>query len=183
MVERQNLVEIDPNSGKIATRYPIAQPVFLNDVAADDMGNLYISDSSKHVIYRFSGGVIEEWIKDDEIRNPNGLHVLGRELIVGNNGDNCLKAVDLESKKISKIVNLGPGIIDGIRSDGKGNLIVSHWEGKVYRVGSDGAVEKLLDLTALGINTADLEFIQEKGLFIIPTFVNNRVLVYRLSNN
>ncbi len=183
VVERQNLVEIDPDSGKIATRYPIPQPVFLNDVAADEAGNLYISDSNKHVIFRFSGGVIEEWVKGDEIRNPNGLHVLGTELIVGNNGDHCLKAVDLESKKIVKIANLGPGIIDGIRSDHGGSLIVSHWEGKVYRIGRNGAVEKLLDLTAPRINTADIEYIQERGLLVIPTFTGDRVIVYRFDDD
>lgn len=183
VVERQNLVEIDSNSGKIANRYPVPQPVFLNDVAADDTGNLYISDSNKHVIYRFSGGVVKEWIKDEEIRNPNGLHVLGRELIVGNNGDNSLKAIDLESKKIIKIANLGPGIIDGIRSDHEGNLIVSHWEGKIYRISRNGTVEKLLDLTARRINTADLEYIQKRGLLVIPTFMNDRVLIYRVKAN
>lgn len=183
VVERQNLVEIDPDTGKIVNRHPIPQPGFVNDVAADASGNLYISDSSKHVIYRFSEGIIAEWVKGDEIRNPNGLHVEGKNLIVGNNGDNCLKAVDLETKEIATIMNLGPGIIDGIRSDGQGNLIVSHWEGKVYRISPEGTAEKLLDLTVPKTNTADLEFIQEKGLLVIPTFSGNRVLVYRLKEN
>ena len=183
VVERQNLVEIDPDTGKIVERHPIPQPGFVNDVAADASGNLYISDSGKHVIYRFSEGVIAEWVKGDEIRNPNGLHVEGKNLIVGNNGDNCLKAVDLKTKEIATIMNLGPGIIDGIRSDGKGNLIVSHWEGKVYRISPEGTVEKLLDLTVPKTNTADLEFIEEEGLLVIPTFSGNRVLVYRLKEN
>jgi sugar lactone lactonase YvrE len=183
VVERQNLVEIDLDSGKINKRYPVPQPVFLNDVTADEAGNLYISDSNKHVIYRFSDGVIEEWIKNGGIRNPNGLHLLGKKLIVGNNGDNCLKTIDCETKKIATIANLGPGIIDGIRSDKQGNLIVSHWEGKIYRIDPDGTVEKLLDLTAPGINTADLEYIEEKGLLVIPTFTNDRVLIYRFKDD
>lgn len=183
VVERENLVEIDPDSGLVETRYSIPQPGFVNDVAADDSGNLYISDSSKHVIYRFSGGVISEWIKSDEIRNPNGLHVQGKKLIVGNNGDNCLKAVDLDSKEITKILNLGPGIIDGIQSDKRGNLLVSHWSGKIYRISPDGTVEKLLDMTVPKTNTADFSYSEEKGLLMIPTFSDNRILVYELKEN
>ena len=180
VVERANLVEIDTDTGEISKRYPVPQPGFLNDIAVDGSGLMYISDSRKHIIYRFSGGKIEEWIKGGEIRNPNGLHVYGKELIVGNNGDNCLKAIDLENKEIRTIVNLGPGIIDGIQTDQDGNIIVSHWEGKVYRISPSGQVKKLLDTTVPGINCADLEFVGEKNLIVIPTFFVNKVMVYEL---
>jgi hypothetical protein len=183
VVERQNLVEIDLDSGQIVKRHSVPQPVFLNDVAASDSGNLYISDSNKHVIYRFSDGEIEEWIKGGEIKNPNGLHVQGKKLYVGNNGDHCLKAVDCETKKVVETMDLGPGIIDGIQSDEKGNLFVSHWEGKIYRISPDGGVEKLLDLSVPKTNTADFAYWEERGLIVIPTFTKNRVLVYQLRNN
>jgi sugar lactone lactonase YvrE len=179
-VERANLVEIDTDTGQIHNRYPVPQPGFLNDIAVDGSGLLYISDSRKHIIYRFSGGKIEEWIKGNDIRNPNGLHVYGKKLIVGNNGDNCLKAIDLDNKEISTIVNLGPGIIDGIKTDRDGNYIVSHWEGKVYRISPSGQVKKLLDMTVPEINCADLEFVGEKSLIVIPTFFVNKVMVYEL---
>jgi sugar lactone lactonase YvrE len=180
VVERTNLVEIDTEKGEVSKRYPVPQPGFLNDIAVDGSGLMYISDSRKHIIYRFSGGKIEEWIKGGEIRNPNGLHVCGKELIVGNNGDNCLKAIDLESREIRTIVNLGPGIIDGIQTDQEGNFIVSHWEGKVYRISPSGQVSKLLDTTVPGTNCADLEFVKEKNLIVIPTFSVNKVMAYEL---
>ena len=101
-------------------------------------------------------------------------------MIVGNNGDNCLKAIDLENKEISTIVNLGPGIIDGIQTDPDGNYIVSHWEGKVYRISPLGQVKKLLDTTVPGINCADLEFVKGENLIVIPTFFVNKVMVYEL---
>lgn len=183
VVERRNLVEIDLDSGQIKQRYPVPQPVFLNDVAADDSGNLYISDSNKHVIYRLSGGSIEEWLKHDGIRNPNGLHVVGEKLVVGNNGDHCLKAIDIETKKIATLVNLGAGIIDGIQSDKQGNLIVTHWEGKVYRINPEGEVEKLLDVSVPKTNTADFAYFEERGLFVFPTFTGNRVLTYRMKDH
>ncbi len=183
VVERSDLVEIDLDSGQIIKRYPVPQPVFLNDVTSDDHGNLYISDSNKHVIFRFSDGAITEWMKEDAIRNPNGLHVLGERLIVGNNGDNCLKAIHLETKKTVTITNLGPGIIDGIQSDTQGNLFVSHWEGKIYRISPEGAVEKLLDVSVPKTNIADFAYFEDRGLIVIPTFTSNKVLVYLLKDD
>jgi len=179
--EVRSLVEIEINSGQVVNRFSAPGSIFLNDVAIDDSGNIYISDSAKHMIYRFSDGQFEEWLKGDDIKNPNGLHVHDNQLIVGNNGDNCLKSINLSDKKISILVNLGPGIIDGIKSDKDGNFIVSHWGGKIFRISPTGHVTKLLDTTASKINSADFEYILEKNLIIIPTFFDNRVIAYQIT--
>ena len=178
--EIRSLVEIDINSGQIVNRYPAPGSVFLNDVAVDKSGNIYISDSAKHLIFRFAEGRFEEWLKGDEIRNPNGLHVHENHLIVGNNGDKCLKSVNLADKRISTIVKLGPGIIDGVKTDKDGNYLVSHWEGKLYRITPQGQITKILDTTAPEINEADFEYIVEKNLIIIPTFFDNRLIAYKI---
>ncbi len=180
VVERKNLVEIAIETGNILNRFPAPQPGFMNDVAIDSSGYAYISDSPKHMIYRFANGKFEVWFKEEEIRNPNGLHVHKNKLIVGNNGDRSLKSIDLESKKIETICNLGAGIIDGIKSDKDGNYIVSHWGGKVYLITPSGQVTKLLDSTVPKINCADFEYIVERNLLLIPTFMDNRVIAYEL---
>ena len=180
VVERKNLVEIDPEAGKILKRYPIPQPVFPNDVTVDQPGNLYISDSGKSVIFKLANGKFEEWLKGGEISRPNGLLIHKNRLIVGNNGDNCLKAVNLANKKVTTIVNLGKGIIDGIKTDKDGNYLVSHYEGKLYRITPSGEVTKLLDTSVPQFRTADFEYIIEKNLFIIPSLQGDRVTTYRL---
>jgi len=180
VVERKNLVEIGIESGQILNRFPVPQSGFMNDVAVDSSGHAFISDSQRHIIYKFFNGKFEEWLKGGRIRNPNGLHIHKDKLIVGNNGDKSLKSVDLESKKIETICNLGTGIIDGIKTDRDGNYIVSHWEGKVYRVTPSGQVTKLLDSTVPKINCADFDYIVEKNLLLIPTFMDNRVIAYGL---
>ena len=178
--EIRSLVEIDINAGQIANRYPAPGSIFLNDVAVDKSGNIYVSDSAKHVIYKFSDGQFEEWLEGDEIKNPNGLHIQGGQLLVGNNGDHSLKSFDLLDKKIRFIVNLGPGIIDGISTDQDGDFIVSQWEGKLFRITSEGQITKLLDMTAPKVYTADFTYISEKNLIIIPTFFGNRVIAYKI---
>jgi len=117
-----------------------------------------------------------------EISSPNGLHVLGDRLLVGNNGDNSVKAVDLATGEITTVVRLGPGIIDGITDDGSGNILVSHWEGKIYRVSPSGEVERLLDTSVPGTPIADFCYVPDQGLLVVPTFLGNTLAAYKIDN-
>jgi len=72
---------------------------------------------------------------------------------------------------------VGSGI-DGLRSDGKGNYIISDWSGKTSLVTASGQIIVLIDTTALRINSADLEYIKTRKLLLIPTFFANRVVAY-----
>ncbi len=185
-VERGNLVEIDLKSGKILERYPIPGSEFVNDLAIDSRGNIYISDTSpsSHIdsrIFKYKDGKFEVWMDSEEINRANGLYVHDGNLLVGNTGDGRLKSIDLDNKKISTITCLGAGVVDGIRIDRDGNYIVSHWEGQTYVVSQAGEVVEILDTMETGLNSADFEFIKDKDLLIIPTFVGNKVVAYRLS--
>ena len=182
------LTEIDLETGTILERYPIPDSDFVNDLAIDRDGNIYISDTrpSSRIdsrIYRFRDGEFEVWLDGDVINWSNGLFIHGNELIVGNSGDGKLKAVDLSTKRVRDIICLGARVLDGIRVDNDGNYLVSHWEGQVYRVSPDGDVVEILDLLPEGLNTADFEFIPERNLLIIPTFVGNEVVAYQLAEN
>jgi sugar lactone lactonase YvrE len=179
-----SLVEIDPAAGKVITRYKVPGARFLNDVIIDKEGGIYISDtapgSETGVIYRFKSGQFELWRGGDDIKSPNGLFLYNDNLVVGNSGDGMLKAVRSADRGIINITCLGAGVIDGIRADNQGNLLVSHWEGKVYLVFSTGEVIEILDLTSEGLNTADFEFVKEQNLLVIPTFLGNKVVAYTL---
>jgi len=180
VVDRRNLVEIDLNAGKILKKYPIPNPMFPNDVTMDKSGNFYVSDSRKNAIYKFSGGTFEEWLKGGEISAPNGLFVNNNKLIVGNNGDNCLKSVDLSNKTVETIVKFETVLIDGIKIDKKGNYIVSNYAGKLYRITPSGEVTTLLDRTVPSIYCADFDYIIEKDMIIIPSLIDNRITAYKL---
>jgi hypothetical protein len=100
---------------------------------------------------------------------------------VGNTGDGKLKAVHLRDKTVRDIVNLGVGVVDGIRVDNRGNYLVSHWEGQTYVISPSGGVVEILDTLYDGVNSADFEYIRERDLLIVPTFIDNRVMAYRVS--
>lgn len=174
-----HLVEIDLKTGKIVTRYPAAGAQFLNDVAVDASGNVYVSDMSpaNSVIYKLSQGSMTVWVRGPGMSQPNGLYMDEKRLLVGNSGDGSLKAIMLANKSINTIAKIGSGI-DGLRGDGKGNYIVSDWQGKTSLVTADGHIIVLIDTTASKINAADLEYIPSKGLLLIPTFFDNRVVAY-----
>jgi sugar lactone lactonase YvrE len=180
VVERGGLVEIDLAIGGITDRFPIADVGMPNDITVDGSGNFYVTDSGKNVIYRFSTGEFEEWLGGPEVSGPNGLVVDDGTLVWGNNGDNCLKSADIATGEVKTIVNLGSGIIDGVKLDGHGGYLVSHWQGKVYKVSPSGNVVKILDTTGPGDFAADFESIPEGGLIVIPTFLKNKVAAYRV---
>jgi len=175
------LVEINLETGNIRNRYPAKDAKFLNDVAADSSGNIYVTDMSKEnsVIYKMSRGKMNVWMKGPEISSPNGLSMEKDRLIVGNTGDGSLKAIQLVDGKITTLAKIGFGI-DGLRPDGKGNFFTSDWHGKTFLVRASGKVELLLDTTAAGVNSADLEFVRSRNLLLIPTFFDNKVLAYRV---
>lgn len=125
------------------------------------------------------GSVVElEWAKG--LYNPVGMAVDGDRPLIGNNGDNKVKIVDLGSKKISTLVELGAGIIDGIEVDNARDYLVSQWEGKLYKVSPSGQATKLLDTTVTEINCANFAYVPEKGLIVVPTFRDNRVEAYEI---
>ena len=179
-VERAGLVEIDIPSAKIVNRIAIPGAGFPNDIAVAENGDIFISDSRKSCIYKVAGGRAEDWLSSPSVSAPNGIHVLKGTLIVGTNGDGCLKAVDLATKDVSVLANLGVGTIDGLESDREGNLLVSHNEGRLFRVSPDGRVETILDTTALRMNIADFTFAAGKNMVVFPTFTDSRIAAFRL---
>jgi len=180
VAERKKIAEIDLEKGKVINRFDIPESLFLNDIAIDKSGDIYITDSRKSVIWRYSNGKYEEWLSGKEIIDPNVIYYHKNQMVFGNSGDQCLKKVDLKTKKVSVIAKLDEGFIDGIRIDKKGNYLVSLWHGIIYRVSPSGTITKLYNSTVPGIYSADFEYIKDKNLLLIPTFYGNTVLAYSL---
>ena len=178
VVERNQIAEIDLDKGDIINRIDVPGSVFLNDIAIDKNGNIYISDSRKNVIWRLFDGLAEEWLTGEDVLDPNALFILNGELLFGNSGDSWLKEVDLTNKNILKIAKFPEGFIDGIRVDKDGNFLVSLWKGKIYKVSKDGSITLILHTENRGLYSADFEYIPEKRLLIVPTFYNNTIRAY-----
>lgn len=181
VVERAQLAEVDIPSGKIIKRTPVPSPLFLNDVAVDsDTGAVFLSDSGRGAILRYDGAAVTDWLAGPGLLQPNGLLVRDGKLVVGTSGDGCLKSIDLETKSVSLLARLGAGVVDGVADDGSGAVLVSHNEGRLFRVRDGGEVVKILDTTAVKMNLADFCYNPETGLAIVPTYVDCRVAAFKL---
>lgn len=179
VVGRYNLIEIDLEKKMISNRYSFPTPIFANDIAVDETGAMYITDGGKGAIYKFGSGLITEWLKSSELIQVNGITVDGNNIIVGTSRDGSIKSIDSNTKEMKKIFSLGPGIVmDGLAKDGKGNYLVGDHAGRVFRISGEGKSELLLNTKARPIQLADFDFVPEKGLLIIPTLEDNRLMAF-----
>jgi len=182
-VERTGIAEIDIASARIVARIPLPGGGLPNDIAIAPNGDLYVSDSRRSAIYRVAGGKAEAWMSGPQVAAPNGVLVHQGRLVVGTNGDGCLKAVDLETRQVEILANLGAGVIDGIAADRDGTLLVSHNEGRILRVSAEGQVSVVLDTTAIRVNAADFAYAPDLKMVVVPTFVGGRVVAYTVGDD
>jgi sugar lactone lactonase YvrE len=178
-VDRRNLVEIDIDAGAILARYPIPEAAFPNDVTFDGEGNAFVSDTRGNRIYRFRDGQFEVWLEGPDVRNPNGILVDGDHLLFGNSNDGCLQRVNIAEKNVQTLAKIGDGAnVDGLRADGKGGYVISDFNGRVLHVTPAGEITELLNTTASGAKSADLEYVPGKQLIVVPGLFDNRLTAY-----
>lgn len=169
------LVEIDVIKGEITNRIKNDSLKMINDVAADPDGNLYVSDSDGKKIYKFSNGQLTEWLAVPGY--PNGLLVDGKRLLLAT--DN-LSAIDIATKELN-VITPGIGHGDGIASIGvPGHFLVTDWNGEIFMVYPDSSKVSLLNTKDINGSCADLCYIPELNLVVLPTFNRNYVAGYKL---
>ncbi|WP_128547524.1 SMP-30/gluconolactonase/LRE family protein [Larkinella soli] len=175
------LVALNLSNGQAEQTWDaVDKKAFLNDVTIDKQGTVYVSDNRNNKIYRLKDDKWEVWIDGGGINNPNGLLAVGtKKLMVGSTKIGALQVLDVETKKLTKLAD-GMGNTDGIVAEGKKNFIVSDWNGQIFHITADGQKRQLLDARAQKMNTADLEYIPGRRLLIVPTFLKNRLVAYRL---
>ncbi|MEX2567169.1 MAG: ATP-binding protein [Cyclobacteriaceae bacterium] len=168
------LLEIALNTGEITNTFEVEGAQFLND--ADNDGNkVYFSDMRDNKILYLEDGEIKTFAEGQE--SINGLRV-------GN--DNTLYGLDAAGLKrysedgsfeiINDVVTGGDGLI--IIDDQ--TFIASRWGGEIYLI-QDGEETKILDTTEEESNTADIGFIPEENIVLVPTFFKNKVVAYKLN--
>lgn len=170
-----NLVIIDIASGKIEQKVAVAGAVGLNDIAIDNKGVLYVSDSPGKQVFRFENGKAEVFL--DKLNGPNGLFINGDDIFVLDN--QAMHKVNAD-KTLTMIADGLDGNADGLENVSGNDYIISCWEGLIWYINADGTKEKLLDTKASNKNTADIGFDKESKTVYVPTFFSNTIVAYEV---
>lgn len=178
VAEIDQVTEIDKTQGAVIKTYRVNGARFLNDIATGADGKVFISDSDDSAVYLLDNGSIKLFLKSDKLSGINGLWVHGNNLLAGLSDK--IVSISLSDKSVTNYI-LNTGDIDGIVPDGRGNYLISSWIGRIHLVGQSTEKEMLLDTTPEKINSADIEFIIDKRLLLVPTFYDSRVVCYKLA--
>jgi hypothetical protein len=109
--------------------------------------------------------------------NINGLRVGNDGVVYGLDAEGLKKyANDGSFSVINSVVTGGDGLII-LDED---TFIASRWKGEIYLI-QDGQETLLLDTSAEESNTADIGYIPNEGIVVVPTFFKNKVAAYKLS--
>ena len=176
------LVEINTATGQVEKTYDAIDPKnsFLNDVTVAKDGTVYVTDNRFDKIYRLKNGNWEVVLSGEQLNKPNGILADGTgTILIGSTKMGALRRVDLATKTMTTIAD-GMAATDGIVTDGKGGHFVSDWNGQVFYVGKDGVKQSLLDTRTSKINSADIEYVKQRKLLLVPTFLKNTVVAYHV---
>jgi sugar lactone lactonase YvrE len=179
------VVAIDMAKAKVISKIKIAGAKFLNDIAIDNQGVVYVSDMMTGKIHSINAGKAELFAKDPESELPNGLLIKNGKLWVttwgiGMNPDfstqmkGNLVNFDLKTKSKNIFTTQTVGNLDGLESDGSTGFFASDWMlGKVYWINHEGIPTQIFEDKQ---GTADIGYIAEPRMLIVPQMMSSQIL-------
>jgi hypothetical protein len=172
------IVVIDKNRGTVLTVHSVSGAKFLNDIAVDQKGTIYASDSSGDAIYALEGGTVTKVLSGGRyLKGPNGLFWEGNALLIGVQGR--ILRWEPDEDDLTVLVKTTGGI-DGLQPTGSGDYLISDWSGIVRLVSPPEQEQILMDVRGKKSNTADFCYIPENNLLIVPTFSGNQLWSFEL---
>src|SRR5699024_3954683 len=166
------MVQIDLSNGEIQKKTPVENAEFLND-AATDGEYIYFSDMRTAKVYRMNQEGYE--ILAENIPDINGLETY-KGVLYGLNKEGLIRFDDQgEYEILTDEVQGGDGLV--IRDEN--TFIASRWAGQIFYIEED-QVTKIVDTEAEKSNTADIYFIPDQEIILVPTFLKNEIAAYQL---
>lgn len=180
--DNTELVEADLETGKIINKHTLASIQFLNDIAIDASGNVFVSDTRTSEIYKLdTKGNFSLWLANPALDNPNGLLIQDNTMYVAAWGSQPeggrVSKINMKTKAIDTISGI-IGNLDGIRPYDKDRMIISDWNsGNILLIDYNGNTEQILQV---GQSVGDIAYIKEKNLLLLPMNKQSRLLFYKL---
>ena len=170
------IVAIDTETGKVLSKQKVNGATFLNDADASPDGQLYITDSDQNTVYQVSQKSADPVLIDSTLGRLNGILLESGHSILA--GFNSGKIFSVSSDQLTVLTD-SIFSADGIEKYKDGYLI-SSWAGRVYHLSNGGNRTKLLDTESAGMNAADIEVVENQNILLVPTFLANKVVAYKI---
>lgn len=173
-IDRIHIISI--NQVKIIQTIEVKGANFLNDIIVMNNGVAYITDTQEEKILILNNGNVEFWLADTMLVKPNGLAIFKDDIAVG--VKNSILKVNIISKNISLYID-ETGPVDGLIYLGRNKFVVSDWAGRILLVNPSEKIV-LSNSTEKNIQAADLGYIPDSKIVLVPTFSDNRVIAAQL---
>ena len=177
----------DVTAGTPTGEVCVPEATFLNDVAADEYGTLWVTDSGflpgfersgTDAVYRMApDGRMNAIVEGDFLGAPNGVAVGGRGIFVVTFGSGEVFTVTVDGER-TPVLPASERQLDGVEFVRDGGFMFSSWgESAVFRVGPTGAIRKIVeDVDA----PADIGYDAERHRVLVPLFNANEVWIQAL---
>lgn len=172
------VLEIDIPSGKLIKTIIVEGAKALNDLTVAADGTLYCSDTGGNQVFKIQDGIATVFI--DTIETPNGLFLLGDQLITTQWNPQSLGFINIKTKERRTWVSEIPQI-DGVEFMKGSGVLTASWGGMIHHVSFTGEKTVLLDTRAAKIQAPDICFIPEQDLLLVATFETNTLRAYKVS--
>ncbi len=176
--DRDAVVEWDIAANQSRKRYELKNVVFLNDIGIGPKGEVFTNDADGHKVLDLVDGKWQVFWRDAENGRPNGVLVENDRIILTMNWSHQLISIDRNSKKRTLLLD-GIGSGDGVEPVGGGAYLVTDYLGRVIYISPKGKGTVLIDTRDEKLS-ADLEYISDQRLVVIPRHKNHTVAAYRL---
>lgn len=171
------LTKIDIETEETEFILPDIEVGAFNDVASDDQGTIYLSDSAKHRVVAYNS-TNNNWsvLKEHEFKYANGLHWDDGLLWVGSES---LWRLDLETNVKTRIAVEGLSDIDGIEVDDFGGMSISKVGGNVWYISIHGDVT---EWTTEGLSSTNHYHNPKNQKILVPTGFDNTIIAFEIEN-
>lgn len=172
------LVGFDLNTGERILYIRFPDQVDLNDIEADNSGNLYVSDAQGNQIHKLDLSDLSTSTILTGITMANGLlfdEANNRLLVCQWIEDSPISAIDLDDYSLTPVVNDGLDLLDGLTEDNEGNIYVSSFgTDRVYRY--DEHLSSPPEIASANhIDPGDIFYNKQDDILAVPNINGHRI--------